>query len=43
LSLKTITKRLERLERKVNVVVAPKSLPFDYDLLTPKEQDLSKN
>jgi len=39
--LKTITRRLERLERKVNVVVAPKSLPFDYDLLTPKEQDLS--
>ena len=41
MSLKTITRRLERLERKVNVVVAPENLPFDYDLLTPKEQDLS--
>lgn len=41
MSLKMITKRLERLERKVNVVVAPENLPFDYDLLTPEEQDLS--
>ncbi len=29
------------MKRKVNVVVAPENLHFDYDLLTPKEQDLS--
>lgn len=41
MSLKAFIKRLESLEQRLTVIDQPKVPPFDYDLLTPREQELS--
>ena len=43
MTVKAITERVERLERLLSVDDAPKVPPFDYDLLTPTERDLTGN